>query len=81
MSSTDTALEQVRAAGCDFPNPSVYYMAYSDTFSCRCMVCGRCGKHTGNSHQGHNWKFCSAKGEMAADWHFCCPDDCELEGK
>jgi hypothetical protein len=25
---------------------------------CRCVVCARCGHHTGNSHQGHYWKSC-----------------------
>jgi hypothetical protein len=22
---------------------------------CRCVVCPRCGHHTGNAHQGHYW--------------------------
>lgn len=25
---------------------------------CRCIVCGRCGHHTGNAHQGHYWRLC-----------------------
>lgn len=73
-------LEQIRAAGCDAPNPSVYHNPRGG-FVCRCIVCGRCEKHTGNTNQGHYWRFCSAKKKMADDWHFCCPDDCELEGK
>ena len=28
------------------------------TGECRCIVCARCGHHTGNSHQGHYWKAC-----------------------
>lgn len=52
------------------------------------MVCGRCKKHTGNYNQGHHWAMCSAlvkKGvpykEALREFHFCCPDDCELEEK
>lgn len=45
---------------------------------CRCVVCGRCGHHTGNGHQGHYWAFCKVTGTTRA-FHFCCPDDCELE--
>lgn len=48
------------------------------TGKCRCIICARCGKHTGNSHQGHYWAYCKATGEMR-DFHFCCPGDCELE--
>jgi hypothetical protein len=28
------------------------------TGECRCLVCARCGHHTGNAHQGHYWMFC-----------------------
>jgi hypothetical protein len=28
------------------------------TTRCRCVVCPRCGHHTGNAHQGHYWSFC-----------------------
>lgn len=28
--------------------------------SCRCLVCSRCGHHTGNAHQGHYWALCKA---------------------
>lgn len=41
---------------------------------CRCTICARCGHHTGNSHQGHYWKWCKQEGQMLDDWHFCCPD-------
>lgn len=50
------------------------------------MLCGRCGKHTGNNHQGHHWTFCKVYAkqgksidESMREPHFCCPDDCELE--
>jgi hypothetical protein len=26
--------------------------------TCRCIVCPRCGHHTGNAHQGHYWALC-----------------------
>jgi hypothetical protein len=48
---------------------------------CRCMVCGRCGHHTGNSSQGHYWAFCKVTRGIR-EFHFCCPDGvhgCELE--
>jgi hypothetical protein len=31
--------------------------------SCRCIVCARCGHHTGNAHQGHYWKACKVLAE------------------
>jgi len=36
------------------------HMASIDTRTgqCRCLVCARCGHHTGNAHQGHWWKAC-----------------------
>ncbi len=34
-------------------SPSVYIDG-----TCRCIVCPRCGHHTGNSHQGHYWRTC-----------------------
>lgn len=49
------------------------------------MTCGRCNKHTGNNSQGHYWGLCKRlmrTGVKAQDavteFHFCCPDDCEL---
>lgn len=50
------------------------------TGKCRCIVCARCGKHTGNATQGHYWAYCKVTGETR-EFHFCCPDDCELEAK
>lgn len=49
--------------------------------TCRCVVCPRCGHHTGNSHQGHYWKLCKVTRTLRT-FHFCCPDlafGCELE--
>jgi hypothetical protein len=46
--------------------------------TCRCMICGRCGQHTGNANQGHFWAVCKVT-ETTRDFHHCCPDDCELE--
>jgi hypothetical protein len=48
---------------------------------CRCLVCGRCGHHTGDSNQGHYWSWCKVTKSLR-EMHFCCPDTefgCELE--
>lgn len=45
---------------------------------CRCIVCGRCGRHTGNSTQGHYWGWCKMRRAMA-EFHFCCPGACSLD--
>lgn len=45
---------------------------------CRCTICARCGKHTGNSNQGHFWSFCNITATTRSP-HFCCPNWCELE--
>jgi hypothetical protein len=45
---------------------------------CRCLYCGRCGEHTGNSHQGHYWGYCKVT-KSIREAHFCCPGDCELD--
>lgn len=50
------------------------------TFHSLGMLCARCGQHTGNNHQGHYWALCSVTRSIR-DFHFCCPDDCELEEK
>ena len=50
---------------------------------CRCLVCSRCGHHTGEANQGHYWSFCKVTKTMR-EFHFCCPDEehgCELERK
>lgn len=69
------------APGCDAEIPSLYFSMGKDGapyIVCRCMVCGRCGRHTGNSHQGHYWSACTVTGSIREP-HFCCPGDCELE--
>lgn len=45
---------------------------------CRCVICGRCNEHTGNSSQGHYWAFCKVTGTFRS-MHFCCPGHCQLE--
>lgn len=76
-----------RAPGCDAPDPApVYVIGHGVgnsltgdlTFVCRCVVCGRCGHHTGNSNQGHYWSYCKVT-RRREGFHFCCPDDCEFE--
>ncbi len=61
---------------CDADAPS----AYSDGnggYVCRCVVCARCGHHTGNSHQGRYWAWCRVTGTRR-ELHLCCPGDCDL---
>ncbi len=52
------------------------------TGRCRCVVCARCGHHTGNSHQGHYWGFCHVT-RTVREPHLCCPTEpgCELEDR
>lgn len=70
-----------RVPGCDAPaGQASIYFGYDGTLICRCMVCDRCGRHTGNSHQGHYWAFCQDTGHTR-EFHFCCPNDCELKEK
>ena len=73
-----TPLEQVIANGCDFPNPPIYNDPRNGGYTCRCLVCNRCRKHTGNNSQGHYWGFCKVTNTIR-DHHFCCPGNCELE--
>lgn len=68
---------QPRVEGCDAENPSRYIGPDGKTV-CRCIVCGRCGHHTGNSHQGHYWSFCAVT-RTQREFHFCCPGNCQLE--
>lgn len=76
-----TPTEQVRAAGCDSPSsPSIYHTVDDEggiVYHCRCIVCSRCGHHTGNTNQGHYWAWCKVQHQMLS-YHFCCPNDCEL---
>jgi hypothetical protein len=73
----DDITDQIRASGCDAENPGIY-MQPDGSYACRCMVCGRCNHHTGNSNQGHYWAHCKVT-RTIRDFHFCCPGDCELE--
>lgn len=41
------------------------------------LVCERCGRPTGNEHQGHYFSTCSVT-MTEAGFHFCCPGNCEL---
>ncbi len=83
MTVTDVGQPPARAPGCDFAgdSPPVYYSwdaeARAPRFVCRCVVCARCGHHTGNTSQGHYWRLCTRTGHMEV-FHFCCPGDCEL---
>lgn len=61
-------------AVCDHPSATIDVR----TGQCRCVVCARCGQHTGNSNQGHYWSWCSVV-RHAREFHFCCPGQCELE--
>jgi hypothetical protein len=63
--------------GCDAEVQSGWYMQSDGSFACRCTICARCGKHTGNSNQGHYWAHCRKTGKTEK-FHFCCPGDCEL---
>lgn len=44
----------------------------------RSSHCGRCGGCS--SYQGHYFKHCSVT-KTDREFHFCCPDHCELEDK
>lgn len=70
----ESFMDQFLPENCDAEAPSML------DGHCRCMICGRCGHHTGNGHQGHYWKYCKVTKTMR-EFHFCCPDDCELEAK
>lgn len=68
--------------GCDANEFGSYASVYTDG-RCRCLVCARCGHHTGNGTQGHYWTWCKVTRSMRTN-HFCCPDSefgCELEAR
>lgn len=68
--------ERFLIENCDADGGS--YMTMDGYVVCRCIICERCGHHTGNAHQGHFWSYCKVTGDVR-DFHMCCPDDCELE--
>ena len=51
-------LAPVPGSACDAGMQASTYQAPDGTTVCRCVVCPRCGHHTGNSHQGHYWRSC-----------------------
>jgi hypothetical protein len=65
--------EPVNPPGCDSPAPA----SLDGNGGCRCLVCGRCGHHTGDNNQGHWWAWCTVTRTLR-EHHFCCPGDCEL---
>jgi hypothetical protein len=84
--------ESWRPEGCDAEHPSVY-MNSEGKYICRCIVCARCHRHTGNNNQGHYWAMCNVLlkshvkhktksvldcRQCLTDLHFCCPSNCEL---
>lgn len=58
-------LAPVPGSACD-AETATSYQAPDGTTVCRCVVCPRCGHHTGNSHQGHSWAYC--KVTRTAEW-------------
>jgi hypothetical protein len=74
-------VEATQVGECDAEGASRYVAEVVDgvpRYVCRCLVCSRCGRHTGNTTQGHWWAWCKATREMR-EFHFCCPDRCELD--
>jgi hypothetical protein len=73
-------LAPVPGSACDAGGLASTYQDADGATVCRCVVCPRCGHHTGNSHQGHNWGFCKVTRTVRVP-HFCCGNEfgCELE--
>ena len=71
-----------REGDCPTGVGGTYFLGHNDDgsvrFGCKCVICGRCGQHTGNSMQGHYWAFCSVT-RTTREFHMCCDNDCELE--
>lgn len=42
------------------------------------LICGRCGLATGNTTQGHRWRYCKVTRTFRRI-HHCCPGHCEIE--
>lgn len=66
--------------GCDAVDAPIYIVSMADgvaTYGCRCIVCSRCGHHTGNSNQGHYWAWCKVSAQREG-FHHCCPGNCEI---
>jgi hypothetical protein len=73
---TDEESRVARTGACDAPGP----VSRERDGSCRCLICERCGHHTGNTSQGHYWGHCHVTRKIEA-FHFCCPGDCALHPK
>lgn len=56
-------LAPVPGSVCDADGAASVYMGPDGSVVCRCVVCPRCGHHTGNSHQGHYWRACKVLAE------------------
>lgn len=50
-------LAPVPGSVCDAEAATVLRLPDGTTV-CRCIVCPRCGHHTGNANQGHYWQAC-----------------------
>ncbi len=59
---------------------SVQYGERRSTCGCgpRASHCGHCGGCS--SYQGHYFSYCKVT-KTDREFHFCCPDNCELENK
>lgn len=66
----------LKPANCDYEGTDP--ISWDGHGNCRCLICGRCGHHTGNNTQGHLWGFCQVT-KTVREGHYCCPGDCELE--
>lgn len=72
------------ASGCDAPEPRPIYVDRMEcgepVYRCRCIVCARCERHTGNNLLGH-YTTCCQNRDVRQQVHFCCPGDCELDAR
>lgn len=74
-----SVVDALRAEGrIDCEHAGYAVPGHPGVLTCRCLICARCAKHTGNSTQGHYWSWCKVTGHTREP-HFCCPDNCELE--
>jgi hypothetical protein len=60
-------LAPARGSACDAGAGASAYQAPDGSIVCRCVVCPRCGHHTGNSHQGHYWRACKVLASRVRD--------------
>lgn len=80
---TDPSFPGLGVEGCDAEFASIYYRPDLGKYVCRCIICARCEKHTGNANYGHytGGYYCKNAGPVGeTKFHFCCPNDCELGG-